>query len=202
MRLQSYIGECDLLNWKTMLTRREWTKIVASIGLASCSQPEKSNLTDEHTSLLSSKDILDRSIVLDLHCDTPTRLVEEKLDLSELHTTGELDIPRMRQGGVTGVFFSIYTGATNKTPLEAVKKALEIIGRLFVCHRAVQIPEVSVKQHAGDKPPPRRQTAHGGVRRKCTVNSHSMARIRAGYIFFQLPLFSKACAAWMTLASS
>jgi membrane dipeptidase len=110
-----------------MLTRREWTKIVASTGLASCSQPEKSNLPDEHMPPLSSEDILDRSIVLDFHCDTPMRLVEEKLDLSQLHTTGELDIPRMRQGGITGVFFSIYTGATNKTPLEAVKKALEII---------------------------------------------------------------------------
>ena len=83
-----------------------------------------------------------------------------------------------------------------------LEKALEIIGRLFVCHRAVQMPEESEKQHAGDKPPPRRQTAYGGGRRKCTVNSHSIARIRAGYIFFQLPLFSKACAAWMTLASS
>ena len=55
------------------------------------------------------------------------RLVGESIDLGRRHDDGELDIPRMREGGVTGVFFSIYTGAADKTPLEAVRKAVEII---------------------------------------------------------------------------
>ena len=71
--------------------------------------------------------VLERSIVLDLHCDTPERIVRERLDLSRRDADGQLDIPRMREGGVTGVFFSIYTSATEGTPLGAVKKALAII---------------------------------------------------------------------------
>ena len=40
---------------------------------------------------------------------------------------GEVDIPRMRAGGLTGIFFSIYTSAFRNTELEAVQEALEII---------------------------------------------------------------------------
>ncbi len=114
-----------------MLTRRQWALLSAgtAAGLAACSQPENPTSPDQSTEepTAAGGDVLARSIVLDLHCDTPMRLVEEKLDLGRRHESGELDIPRMRQGGVTGVFFSIYTGATDKTPLEAVKKAIEII---------------------------------------------------------------------------
>ena len=112
-----------------MLTRREWATLSVSSALVSCSQPENYRTPDQHVAgvLPANENLLSRSIVLDFHCDTPIRLVEENLDLGKLHTSGELDIPRMRQGGITGVFFSIYTEATDKTALEAVKKALEII---------------------------------------------------------------------------
>ncbi len=114
-----------------MLTRRQWALLSAgtTAGLAACSQPENPASSNERAqeTPVPNGDVLARSIVLDLHCDTPMRLVEEKLDLGRRHESGELDIPRMREGGVTGVFFSIYTGATDKTPLEAVKKAIEII---------------------------------------------------------------------------
>ena len=114
-----------------MLTKRQWTWLSAgtAAGLAACSQPENPASPDENAEETTAPvgDVLARSIVLDLHCDTPMRLVEESLDLGRRHADGELDIPRMREGGVSGVFFSIYTGSTDKTPLEAVKKALEII---------------------------------------------------------------------------
>jgi len=66
-------------------------------------------------------------VVLDLHCDTPMLIQAEGYDLGQRHDYGQVDIPRMREGGVSGVFFSIYTSGTSGTPLEAVKKALEII---------------------------------------------------------------------------
>ena len=114
-----------------MLTRRQWVQVAAgaTAGFAGCSQPDSSSSREQRPVETEPPDgdILARSIVLDLHCDTPMRLVEESFDLGRRHADGELDIPRMREGGVTGVFFSIYTGATDKTPLEAVKKALEII---------------------------------------------------------------------------
>ena len=113
-----------------MMTRNEWIKIsTVGGGLTACTWPEpiyppEGNISG---SSLSSESILEHSTVIDLHCDTPMRLVEEKFDLSKLHESGELDIPRMRQGGVNAVFFSVYTAANDKTALESVKQALKII---------------------------------------------------------------------------
>ena len=75
--------------------------------------------------------LLDRSIVLDLHCDTPLLISDEGYDLGELHDFGQVDIPRMRKGGVTGVFFSVWTSATARSPTASVKKALEIIADIL-----------------------------------------------------------------------
>ena len=44
---------------------------------------------------------------------------------------GEVDIPRMRDGGITGVFFSVYTSASRNTELESVQQALEIIDAIY-----------------------------------------------------------------------
>ena len=65
--------------------------------------------------------------VIDLHCVTPMLLRDGSYDLGARNTRGEVDIPRMRDGGVTGVFFSVYTSATRNTELESVQEALEII---------------------------------------------------------------------------
>lgn len=48
-------------------------------------------------------------------------------DLGVRNDRGEVDIPRMRDAGITALFFSIYTSATRNTELESVQEALEII---------------------------------------------------------------------------
>lgn len=71
----------------------------------------------------------DESVVLDLHCDTPMRITAEGLDLGKRSDLGQVDIPRMRESGMTGAFFSIYTPAKKgqaRTP-GSVKTALEIM---------------------------------------------------------------------------
>ncbi len=116
------------------LTRREWG--LATLGLAtatsssiSCS-PGSEESPSEETSpgeANPAASVLKRSVVIDLHCDTPMRIISEGFDLGQLHDYGQVDIPRLRQGGVTGVFFSIYTSATGQTPRQAAKRALEIV---------------------------------------------------------------------------
>ncbi len=76
-----------------------------------------------------------RGHVIDLHCDTPMLLRSGAYDLGALNDRGEVDIPRMRAGGVTAVFFSVYTSATRNTELESVQEALEIIDTI---HREVE----------------------------------------------------------------
>ena len=68
--------------------------------------------------------LMQRAVVLDLHDDTTQLMVDEGFDLAQRHDYGQVDVPRMRQGGVTGIFFSIYTSPQRMTPLEAMKAAL------------------------------------------------------------------------------
>src|ERR1700752_3187870 len=63
------------------------------------------------------------SIVVDTHDDSTQRLLDPKFDLAARHTDGNIDIPRMREGGLTAIFFSIWIPGKIMGP-EAVKKAL------------------------------------------------------------------------------
>jgi membrane dipeptidase len=67
------------------------------------------------------------SIVIDTHDDTTQRLLDPKFDLGARHTDGGIDIPRMREGGLSAIFFSIYIPGTIKGPT-AVERALVQIG--------------------------------------------------------------------------
>src|SRR5260370_41749583 len=66
------------------------------------------------------------SIVVDTHDDTTQLLLEPKFDLGERHASGSIDIPRMREGGLGAIFFSIWIPSKVTGP-PAVQKALEQI---------------------------------------------------------------------------
>ena len=53
-------------------------------------------------------------------------------DIGLRNDRGEVDIPRMRDGGITAVFFSVYTSPTRNTELESVREALEIIDTVLI----------------------------------------------------------------------
>jgi membrane dipeptidase len=71
--------------------------------------------------------LLDRAIVIDLHDDTTQMIVDEHYNLAERHDFGQVDIPRMRIGRVSGIFFSIWTDSVKYTPTEAIRRSLEQI---------------------------------------------------------------------------
>jgi membrane dipeptidase len=65
-----------------------------------------------------------RAIVVDTHADTTQRLVDEKaFDIAVRNKTGSIDIPRMREGGLDALFFSIWMSGDVTGPA-AVKRAL------------------------------------------------------------------------------
>jgi len=66
------------------------------------------------------------SIVVDTHDDTTQLLLDSKFDLGQHHTSGSIDIPRMREGGLGAIFFSIWIPSKVTGP-NAVQKALEQI---------------------------------------------------------------------------
>ena len=71
--------------------------------------------------------LLRRAIVIDLHDDTTQMILDEGYDLAKRHDYGQVDIPRMRDGHVTGLFLSIWTDSDLYTPLEGIRRTLEEI---------------------------------------------------------------------------
>src|ERR1700737_380074 len=68
------------------------------------------------------------SIVVDTHDDTTQRFLDGDFDLGTRSATGSIDIPRMKEGGLDAIFFSIWIPSKFMGP-EAVKPALvQIVG--------------------------------------------------------------------------
>jgi membrane dipeptidase len=66
------------------------------------------------------------SIVLDTHDDTTQRFFSTDFDIAKRNADGSIDIPRMREGGMNAIFFSIWVDGRIMGP-PAVQKALDQI---------------------------------------------------------------------------
>src|SRR5277367_4815444 len=66
------------------------------------------------------------SIVVDTHDDTTQRFLSSGFDLGKRNPDGHVDIPRMREGGMNAIFFSIWIDGRTTGPA-AVVKALDQI---------------------------------------------------------------------------
>jgi membrane dipeptidase len=79
------------------------------------------------------------SIVLDTHDDTTQRFFAKDYDLGARNPEGHVDIPRMREGGMNAIFFSIWIDGRIMGP-PAVQKALDQIDAV----------RENVKKHSND----------------------------------------------------
>jgi membrane dipeptidase len=74
-----------------------------------------------------AKQVHDAAIVIDSHDDTTQRLLFEKnFDIGVRHPNGNIDVPRMREGGLDALFFSIWVPSDVTGP-PAVRRALDLI---------------------------------------------------------------------------
>jgi membrane dipeptidase len=71
--------------------------------------------------------LLQRAVLIDLHDDTTQMILDEGYNLGEKHDYGQVDIPRMRAGHVSGIFLSLWTDTDRYTPAEAIRRTLEQI---------------------------------------------------------------------------
>jgi len=83
--------------------------------------------------------IRQRAIAVDTHDDTPQRMMWENFDLGHRDPSGNIDIPRMREGGLNAIFMSIWTPGTLPGP-EASKRAL----------RQIELVRAQVEKHPAD----------------------------------------------------
>jgi membrane dipeptidase len=63
------------------------------------------------------------SLIVDTHDDTTQRFLDGKFDLAPRDSLGSIDIPRMKEGGLGAIFFSIWVPSKVTGP-QAVKRAL------------------------------------------------------------------------------
>lgn len=75
-----------------------------------CRMTEKTNTPTTATTQTSDdvNTIHRRAITIDMHADTPQRLLDEQVDLSQRLTDGHFDSVRAREGGLDAQFFSIW----------------------------------------------------------------------------------------------
>ena len=79
---------------------------------------------------MTAKEIHQKILVLDSHCDTPIMLSRYGLDIGQRTGTGHVDLVRMKEGGVDASFFAIYV--SNKwEPYQCTYKALEALASVY-----------------------------------------------------------------------
>ena len=121
---------------------REGAQLLTLIVLAgaSCTSPAPPAATTRASETVATApanpaDVHTRAIVVDSHDDTTQRMFFDKtFDLSARHPNGNIDIPRMRDGGLDALFFSIWVPSDVTGPV-AVKRALQLIDSV---HEAVR----------------------------------------------------------------
>jgi membrane dipeptidase len=90
-----------------------WVSAVALVGLAVSADSISERARKLHFA----------SIVVDTHDDTTQRFLDGKFDLGPRNAAGSIDIPRMRDGNLSAIFFSIWIPSKTTGP-EAVDRAL------------------------------------------------------------------------------
>jgi len=84
----------------------------------------------EDSLIIKSAEILhNESVVLDTHCDTLTAMLDEDRPLAGRSGLGQLDLLRLKTGGVNVQFFAAFIAPEFKTI--AVKRALELIDLFY-----------------------------------------------------------------------
>src|SRR5947199_3625944 len=104
------------------LIRQTVAAAIASVPIFMFAQ----SVSDVHVSA-RAKRLHDRAIVVDTHDDTTQRLLFDKtFDIATRNKDGHVDIPRMREGGLDALFFSIWVPSDVTGP-PAVKRAFDLI---------------------------------------------------------------------------
>lgn len=76
------------------------------------------------------------AIVVDTHDDTTQLLLDPAFDLGQRHTTGSIDIPRMREGGLDAIFFSVWIpgSVTGQTAVDRALEQIAAVKRQIAAH--------------------------------------------------------------------
>ncbi|HID93905.1 MAG TPA: hypothetical protein EYP60_07400, partial [bacterium (Candidatus Stahlbacteria)] len=66
------------------------------------------------------------AIVVDAHSDTPLRIVDDKIDIGIRSNEGDMDIPRLFEGGIDAQVFAVWVDP-KFLPNNAIKRAIDLL---------------------------------------------------------------------------
>jgi membrane dipeptidase len=94
-----------------------------------------SSRMDEENLLALAKEIHEKVLTVDTHADTPSRLLQEGWVIGERHdpddrSSGCIDLPRMKEGGLDAEFFAVFVGQGDCNP-EGYSRAKERADRML-----------------------------------------------------------------------
>ncbi len=94
------------------------TILVLALGLILSSCQQKTKKKDFKT---LARQIHDRVLTVDTHADTPSNMRRGNWDVGQYHQpgqrkSGQVDLPRMKEGGLDALFFAVFVGQGDRTP--------------------------------------------------------------------------------------
>lgn len=114
-------------------------------------------------------------IAIDTHVDTPQRMLDANDDIAQRLPDGHLDLPRMREGGLSGAFFSVWVDPEDHPGERAWDRALALTRSIRSV--AERHPELAVVCTSGDEV--RRAHAEGKIALLIGVEGgHALGRPR------------------------
>ena len=84
------------------------------------------------------------ALTVDTHCDTPMNILKQGYDIGRHNSTGKVDLPRMKEGGLDVMFFAIFTGQKKRTTA-SYEEAYQLARRMTDSTRAAvsRYPEMA-----------------------------------------------------------
>ena len=93
----------------------------------------------EEKILAKAKEIHEKIVTLDTHVDIPLNFATEELNLGTRLERRKVDLVKMKEGGLDGVFFAVFVGQGERTP-EGYEKAKEqALTKFDAIHRMCEI---------------------------------------------------------------
>ena len=78
------------------------------------------------------REIHDKILTVDTHCDTPMAILDDKFDVGKRNNPPQsrVDFPRMKEGGLDAIFFAAFTGQRERTS-ENIENAYKMANQMI-----------------------------------------------------------------------
>jgi len=108
--------------------------VVAVLGMACSGTPKEPTEMTEVELVTHARDIHDRVLTLDTHDDIPFNFATEEVDPG-VRGNRQVDLVKMREGGLDVGFFIVYVGQTERTPENYEKAKQDAMTKFDAIHR-------------------------------------------------------------------